>query len=203
MRELHDCTAEVFRRSKERIEKRRRRNRVAALCLPLVLCVSMAGVLHMSGWNDKGATEDATPTNAAPESSQSSAIRIHVTGGDVSLSHADPKAVQNILLQLDACSGVMAGGLLDSADSDPEGIAADETEGETTAPADVPRGWEDRESVTQNTTHVGYAITVILEDGSVLSYYLSDSTLEDLTKNETYPLTQAELDYLKELLGVS
>ena len=45
MRELNDCTAEVFRRSEKRIKERRRmRKRVLAVCIPLCLIITIGSV---------------------------------------------------------------------------------------------------------------------------------------------------------------
>lgn len=45
MREINECTAEVFRRSEKRIKERRRnRNRVIALCIPLCLVFTLLAV---------------------------------------------------------------------------------------------------------------------------------------------------------------
>ncbi|MDE5995971.1 MAG: hypothetical protein K2G56_03545 [Eubacterium sp.] len=45
MRELNECTAEVFRRSEKRIKKHRRiRNRVLAVCIPLCLVFTLLAV---------------------------------------------------------------------------------------------------------------------------------------------------------------
>jgi len=42
MRELNECKAEVFRRSDNRIKERRRKfNRVLALCVPLCLILTI------------------------------------------------------------------------------------------------------------------------------------------------------------------
>lgn len=40
MRTLHECQAEVFRRSEERIRARRRATRALLVCLPLILCIT-------------------------------------------------------------------------------------------------------------------------------------------------------------------
>lgn len=40
MRTLHECQAEVFRRSEERIRARRRAARALLVCLPLILCIT-------------------------------------------------------------------------------------------------------------------------------------------------------------------
>lgn len=49
MREINECTAEVFRRSEKRIKERRRnRNRILALCIPLCLMVTVWSVMILS-----------------------------------------------------------------------------------------------------------------------------------------------------------
>lgn len=49
MREINECTAEVFRRSEKRIKERRRnRNRILTLCIPLCLMVTVWSVIILS-----------------------------------------------------------------------------------------------------------------------------------------------------------
>jgi len=49
MRELNECTAEVFRRSQKRIKERRRnRIRILAFCIPCCLVLSVWGVFGIS-----------------------------------------------------------------------------------------------------------------------------------------------------------
>ena len=62
MRELNECKAEVFRRSDNRIKERRRKfNRVLALCVPLCLILTIFSVTilpaMMSAGGDKAAGE--------------------------------------------------------------------------------------------------------------------------------------------------
>ena len=50
MRELNECKAEVFRRSDNRIKERRRsRNRILALCVPLCLVLTIFSVMMLPG----------------------------------------------------------------------------------------------------------------------------------------------------------
>lgn len=50
MRELNECTAEVFRRSEKRIKERRRtRNRVLICCIPLCLIITIWSVTILPG----------------------------------------------------------------------------------------------------------------------------------------------------------
>ena len=50
MRELNECKAEVFRRSDNRIKERRRnRNRILAMCIPLCLVLTIFSVMMLPG----------------------------------------------------------------------------------------------------------------------------------------------------------
>lgn len=50
MRELNECTAEVFRRSEKRIEERKKnRNHILVLCIPLCLIVTVCSVMILPG----------------------------------------------------------------------------------------------------------------------------------------------------------
>lgn len=60
MRELNECKAEVFRRSDNRIKERRRKfNRVLALCIPLCLILTIFSVTMLPGMLPVG--KDAAP----------------------------------------------------------------------------------------------------------------------------------------------
>ena len=53
MRELHECQAEVFRRSEKRIkERKQRRNHILMTCIPLVLCLSIFGAFLFPQMDD-------------------------------------------------------------------------------------------------------------------------------------------------------
>ena len=69
MRELNECKAEVFRRSDNRIKERRRKfNRVLALCVPLCLILTIFSVTilpaMMPAGNDKAPEADGLSGNA-------------------------------------------------------------------------------------------------------------------------------------------
>ena len=63
MRSLEECKAEIFRRSEEKIKKRKQqRTRILAVCLPLCLCV---GALAL--WGGLGQDDSAVNKSAAPQ----------------------------------------------------------------------------------------------------------------------------------------
>lgn len=69
MRELNECKAEVFRRSDNRIKERRRnRNRILAMCIPLCLVLTIFSVMMLPGMlpagRDKAPEADGLSGNA-------------------------------------------------------------------------------------------------------------------------------------------
>ena len=57
MRKLKECTAEVFRRSEQRIrERRRKRNRVLALCVPVILIAAVWSAMSLPAVMPEGGT---------------------------------------------------------------------------------------------------------------------------------------------------
>ena len=71
MREINEITAEVFRRSENRIKERRRnRNRILAMCIPLCLIITIFSVTMLPGMLPVGmdsAPEDGFADNEAPD----------------------------------------------------------------------------------------------------------------------------------------
>ena len=69
MREINECTAEVFRRSENRIkERKRKRNRILAMCIPLCLIITIFSVTMLPGMLSVGmdsAPEDGFSDNEA------------------------------------------------------------------------------------------------------------------------------------------
>ena len=69
MREINEITAEVFRRSENRIKERRRnRNRILAMCIPLCLIITIFSVTMLPGMlpvGMDGAPEDGFSDNEA------------------------------------------------------------------------------------------------------------------------------------------
>ena len=64
MRELDECTAEVFRRSEKRIkERRRKRNRVLALCIPVCLIAALYPLMRISALMPAGNTSERAPVS--------------------------------------------------------------------------------------------------------------------------------------------
>ena len=54
----------------------------------------------------------------------------------------------------------------------------------------------------EDAASLGYAITLILEDGGKVEYYLQGNVLENRTEEKFYILTQGQLEELKTLIGI-
>ena len=68
MRELNECKAEVFRRSDKRIKERRRKfNRVLALCVPLCLILTFFSVTILPSMMPKAPEADGLSGNVTTE----------------------------------------------------------------------------------------------------------------------------------------
>ena len=110
MRTLHECQAEVFRRSEERIRARRRAARALLVCLPLILCITAFSLFVLPDLaalpGEPGPKNDsATPPPAV--------CRIDISEADQITSVTDQariRAITNALTELnvspDAPSGV-------------------------------------------------------------------------------------------------
>lgn len=181
MRNLQECQAEVFRRSEKRIKARRqRRNRMLLACIPLVLCVTVLGVLLLPGAAAEPGGNSGPPDaalGALPElqgeSYLCSIASITVTGSGVSKTYTDTSRILAIWDRLQAFSG------------------ADGGQKENANPKDP---------IYSSTA--GYTITLALRDGSITSYSLSGNTLKNLTKNQSSHLSREQTDELIALLGI-
>ena len=195
MRELHECQAEVFRRSEKRIQKRKqRRNHLIMACLPLVLCITILGAFLFPG----GIPEDPGFNGAAGgglteekfESLSCPIAKITITGGNFSQTYRE---IEDLLLISDQLYSY--------------GSRGNETNG-TTDDSIASEG-EDRkehaDDIYGNITdhsNVAYTITLVTHEGVKTEYRLAGKTLENLTTKQTYHLSQTQVNELYELLGI-
>ena len=195
MRELHECQAEVFRRSEKRIkERKQRRNHLIMACLPLVLCITILGAFLFPG----GIPEDPGFNGAAGgglteekfESLSCPIAKITITGGNFSQTYRE---IEDLLLISDQLYSY--------------GSRGNETNG-TTDDSIASEG-EDRkehaDDICGNITdhsNVAYTITLVTHEGVKTEYRLAGKTLENLTTKQTYHLSQTQVNELYELLGI-
>lgn len=195
MRELHECQAEVFRRSEKRIkERKQRRNHLIMACLPLVLCITILGAFLFHG----GTPEDPSFNGAAGgglteekfESLSCPIAKITVTGGNFSQTYRE---VEDILLISDQLYSYGSRGSETNGTTD-DGIAS---EGE-----DRKENADDVFGDIADSANVAYTITLVTHEGVKTEYRLVGKTLENLTTKQTYHLSQTQVNELYELLGI-
>jgi hypothetical protein len=110
MRTLHECQAEVFRRSEERIRARRRAARALLVCLPLILCITAFSLFVLP---DLAALPGEPGSKNDSASPPPAVCRIDISEADQVTSVTDQariRAITNALTELnvspDAPSGV-------------------------------------------------------------------------------------------------
>ena len=229
MREINECTAEVFRRSENRIkERKQRRKRILMVCIPLVLCIPLCSAFFLKGPNRT--TPEApvgthfpmnNPAGNWDEYFTASILRVEVSGLDFSRIYTDAADIILISDQLytysqsepecyeEPTESVMDEDYKESVDTDDQhsiiadsgtsGTLKEEATGENYNGSSVT---DDLYGVTSDATSIGYTITLTTDAGNQIEYYLSGNVLENRTTNQSRKLTQSEANILKELLGI-
>lgn len=189
MRELHECQAEVFRRSEKRIkERKKRRNHMLMACIPLVLCITLFGAFLFPQMNDfKQAPEssneqfsDAMGTDAAGGLFWDS---VEVSGNGISNYYTAVEDVQLIV------------SLINEAVAIPEtsdGKENNDFTAEDSSSIDIQGEQKDK----------GYKILVQRSDGTSTEYQLVGSVLIDQTTQQEYPVSEETIMDLKDALGI-
>lgn len=183
MRDLQECQAEVFRRSEQRINiRKRRRNRMFLSVIPLVVCITVFAMVSNQptiGTSNPGGSTECTIGCAVS--------RIDVFGPGISLSNAEPSELLLIYNQLQAY--------------EPESTKPPEDD----SGAVYQYGDEAGYGLTDGTTAAvnEYTIILTMKDGRTMEYRLAGNVLWNRSTKETYLLTQEQLQELKELLGIS
>ena len=195
MRELHECQAEVFRRSEKRIQKRKqRRNQLIMACLPLVLCITILGAFLFPGATPEDPSFNGSAggglTEEKFESLSCPIAKITVTGGNFYQTY---KEVEDLLLISDQLYSYGSRGSETNGTTD-DGIAS---EGE-----DRKENADDVSGSVADSANIAYTITLITHEGVKTEYQLVGKTLKNLTTKQTYNLSQTQVNELYELLGI-
>lgn len=209
MRELNECQAEVFRRSEKKIAQRhRRRKQLLITGIPLMVCITVfVSVILLkeepempqqpvdaefsTALRDKGENKSIYSGAAGvPEGYASCSVAcIQVTGMGINEAYTEETDILRIYDQLQSCALYM-----------PEANAGDSEALGLKTFTDV---GEDTQSDQIKYSTDGYAIALMMQDGSQEVYWLSENILTDQTRGESFSLTQSQLEALKELLGIA
>ena len=199
MRNFEERKAEVFRRSEKRIkERKQRRNHILMACIPLVLCITILGAFLRPGVTSDGAADpgDTRPVmdgmgNPIQSPSLTCPIAsITVFGNGFSQSYSE---VEDLLLISDLLYsyGTRAPESNEIIDEAVPGEGEDRKE-----------HTDDMSGIISDTTNASYTITMVTHEGVKTEYQLSGNTLKNLTTNQSYTLSQTQVDELQKLLGI-
>lgn len=188
MRELHECKAEIFRRSKKRMKVRKQR--MLACCIPLMICFAVCSAIALIPGRTADAPMEYMDSVVDKNASGSlicpyNEIVIHKTqnGFGDTRTITDQAEISKIFCTVQSfCGDILYGG-------SPESI------GEIT---------QQPEQDMDSSVHPnGYTIIFITEDGSETIYTLENNELRNVRTNSKVILTDARAATLKTLLGIS
>ena len=210
MRNLQECQAEVFRRSEQRMQARKRlRRRMQTTCLLLVLCLAACGACFLPIEETLPAAGKAEmqfftenvlayagggfSTDGAPAEYGS----ITVSGEGISHYYTSTEKVEDIIFLIDTIISAPE----TTVTTDFFGIIYSDSEPTVTTNDQ----WVDFESPMFCHTvpgKYGYRITVNHTNGTVDQYRLQGSMLSNLTTGEVFHMTVVAHFALKDALGL-
>lgn len=197
MRDFEQTKAEIFRRSEERIQKRKKIRRMTVLCVPLVLCVAVAALL---------------PRQEIAQANQEEIIAaagVHTAGGAYSTTEQSTHktSTESILADVNRLATVRlcsAGVVLweKSGEAAEEILALLETmtvcvKSESDAAGD---NYTTRGEVMENMETAEITLCIIDETGAEQEFLWEATGLTDLQTGEIYLLTAAQQKKLESLL---
>lgn len=198
MREINECTAEVFRRSEKRIKERKRnRNRILALCIPLCLIITVWSVMILPAMlpasksdNNVGEAMDAI---GSVDGTEATFVRVEVmsngTATQPSVLKEDATEVAQIYYTVQSSFVSSGGGNKESVNEEAEDDALTENK-------------DYSQSGTTNLSS-GFRIIFTTENGTQTIYSLSgDKLINETTKQET-TLTEDQRSNLLDMLGLT
>ena len=188
MRDLNECTAEVFRRGEQRIrERRRKRSRVLALCIPVCLIAAVWSVMNLPVRTPAGETSchvqaEAESIGHAPGTNACPYAAAEIKAPDHCEEVTDRVAVAYMFYSIDSYLSEADGSFHNVNENLP---AEDTVLAESTGKAE------------------GYTITFTDDDGWQAAYRLIGNMLVDVSTDETVFLSDFEVYSLMDILGLT
>ena len=189
MRELHECQAEVFRRSEKRIkERKQRRNHMFMACIPLVLCLTIFGAFLFPQMDDfkqapESSNEQFSGAMGKDEVGGLFAGSVEVSGNGVSSYFTSAENVQGIMRLINGIVAV------------PETNDGDDLRDYIT---DESTSTDANENYQENC----YKIVIKRSDGNSTEYLIVGSVLIDQATQQEYPVKEDTMKDLKDALGI-
>ena len=200
MRELNECTAEVFRRGEQRLkERRRKRRRALAVCIPVFLIAAVWPAIIFPPMVPEMATDplvqtDGETAGSAPEALACpyTAAEIQEAGQEHYRTTADTAAVAEMFWAVQSLF----------ADADGNGqIACENNQSDKNFPAEENN--KNGDLIEASGKSEGYTITFTAGDGSQAVYDLSGNTLVNTETKETIILSDSQAAELMAVLGLA
>lgn len=199
MREINECTAEVFRRSEKRIKERKRnRNRILAFCIPLCLIVTVWSIMILPAMmpaskSDNNAGEGMDIMGSV-DGTAAAYVRVEVmsigTATQSAILKDDADEVAQIYYTVQSSFVNSGGGNKESAKEEAEDDALTD---------------ENKDYSQSGTTNLssGFRIIFSTENGAQTIYSLSgDKLINETTKQETI-LAEDQRSNLLNMLGLT
>ena len=199
MREINECTAEVFRRSEKRIKERKRnRNRILAFCIPLCLIVTVWSIMILPAMmpaskSDNNAGEGMDIMGSV-DGTAAAYVRVEVMSTGTATQSAilkdDADEVAQIYYTVQSSFVNSGGGNKESAKEEAEDDALTD---------------ENKDYSQSGTTNLssGFRIIFSTENGAQTIYSLSgDKLINETTKQETI-LAKDQRSNLLNMLGLT
>ena len=198
MRNFEERKAEVFRRSENRIKERKRnRNRILALCIPLCLILTVWSVMILPAMlpvaeKDAGAEQEIGFNGSTNDADGAEGKHIYLSievkdnDSDFYSEITDSSGVTNVY------ENVFLAFEDQDAGNDMSGVIQESTSDD-----------ESKESANNSKDSHSYTITMNAADGSNRIYLLDNNMLKDVTFNRTTILNDEQLANLKLALGLT
>lgn len=191
MREINECTAEVFRRSEKRIQRRKRnRNHILTLCFSFCLIVTAWTVVLPAMMSNLIKKSETAPemVGDGSESFDCTYTAVEIQNDDLLPEHCekvtDEAAVAKIFSAIDS--------LFEEVGRTDQNGGAETNEGDgNLAQPGSTSPWK------------SYTITFTTEDGSQTVYNLSGNSLLNVDTNETVVLSDNQVAELMTVFGIS
>ena len=199
MREINECTAEVFRRSEKRInERKRNRNRILAFCVPLCLIVTVWSIMilpaMMPANKSNNSAGEGMDIMGGVDGTEAVFVRVEVMSTGTATQSAilkdDADEVAQIYYTVQSSFVNSGGGNKESAREEAEDDALTD---------------ENKDYSQSGTTNLssGFRIIFSTENGAQTIYSLSgDKLINETTKQETI-LADDQRSNLLNMLGLT
>lgn len=202
MRDLNECTEEVFRRSEKRIKERaRNRNRILALCIPVCLIITVWSVIIFPGMMPVMETGDYAQAAGEIVGDADGSLACPYVSVEIQDAGMFPEEHYGKVTDTVAVAEMFQAihSLFADADGNAQGSNGNLPASEI-FPAEEDNACYDQAESTSKWKD--YTIIFTTEEGAQAVYNFSENTLVNVGTNETIFLSDAQAAELLAVLGI-